>query len=163
MKFAELVCKYKWDEVCAALIHLYPNDRKNIAGLKMVFQQLQTLTHAESNMRIILEEVFDEFENGWYTCVSGKNGTLKKEENSEIFKDDKIGNQEVSYGIEFVDWKKWLGMDIDLGSISNYSETDIIAHCLWEMTFYGYTQEAIKEQSVQLEEKAGRGVSLKLT
>ena len=114
-------------------------------------------------MRIILEEVFDEFENGWYACVSGKNGTLKKEENSEIFKDDKIGNQEVSYGIEFADWKKWLGMGIDLGSISNYSETDIIAHCLWEMTFYGYTQEAIKEQSVQLEEKAGRGVSLKLT
>jgi len=163
MKFTELVCKYKWDEVCAALIHLYPNDRKNIAGFKMVFEQLQTLTHAESNMRIILEEVFDEFENGWYTCVSGKNGTLKKEENSEIFKDDKIGNQEVSYGIEFVDWKKWLGMDIDLGSISNYSETDIMAHCLWEMTFYGYTQEAIKKQSVQLEEKVGRGVSLKLT
>ena len=38
MKFAELVCKYKWDEVCAALIHLYPNDRKNIAGFKMVFE-----------------------------------------------------------------------------------------------------------------------------
>jgi hypothetical protein len=106
--------------------------------------------------------VFDEFENGWYTCVSGKNGTLKKEENPEIFKDDKIGNQEVSYGIEFVDWEEWLGMDIDPGSISNYSETDIIAHCLWEMTFYGYTQEAIKKQSAQLKEKAERGTSLKL-
>lgn len=162
MKFAELVYKYKWDEVCPALIHLYPNDQKNIAVFKMVFEQLQTLTHAESNMRIILEEVFDEFENGWYTCVSGKNGTLKKEENPEIFKDDKIGNQEVSYGIEFVDWEEQLGMDIDPGSISNYPETDIIAHCLWEMTFYGYTQEAIKKQSAQLKEKAGRGTSLKL-
>lgn len=162
MKFAELVYKYKWDEVCPALIHLYPNDQKNIAVFKMVFEQLQTLIHAESNMRIILEEVFDEFENGWYTCVSGKNGTLKKEENPEIFKDDKIGNQEVSYGIEFVDWEEWLGMDIDPGSISNYSETDIIAHCLWEMTFYGYTQEAIKKQSAQLKEKAERGTSLKL-
>ena len=120
----------------------------------MVFEQLQMLTPAESNMRIILGQVFDEFENGWYTCVSGKNGTLKKEENPEIFKDDKIGNQEVSYGIEFMDWKKWLGMDIDPGSISNYSETDIIAHCLWEMIFYGYTQEAIKKQSAQLKEKA---------
>jgi len=72
----------------------------------------------------------------------------------KIFKEDKIGNQEVSYGIEFMDWKKWLGMDIDPGSISNYSETDIIAHCLWEMIFYGYTQEAIKKQSAQLKEKA---------
>ena len=101
-----LIYSKKWDEICSALMYLYPNDQKNIARFKMVFEQLQMLTPAESNMRIILEQVFDEFENGWYTCVSGKNGTLRKEENSEIFKDDKIGNQEVSYGIEFVGWEK---------------------------------------------------------
>ncbi len=145
MKFWELVYKYKWDEICPVLISLYPNDQQNIAGFKMVFEQLRTLTLSETNMRIILEEVFDEFENEWYTCVSGRDGTLKKEENPEIFKDDKIGNQEVAYGIEFVDWEEWLGMDIDPEAISNYSETDIVAHCLWEMTFYGYTQEAIKK------------------
>lgn len=145
MKFAELVYKYKWDEISLSLMHLYPNDQKNIAGFRMAFEQLQTLTPVKTNMRIILKEVFDEFESSWYTSVSGRNGTLKKEENLEIFKDDKIGNQEVSYGIEFVDWQEWLGMDIDPESTSNYSEPDIIAHCLWEMTFYGYTQGAIKK------------------
>ena len=145
MKFVELVYKYKWDEICSVLISLYPNDQKNISGFKMVFEQLQTLMPAETNMRIILKEVFDEFENERYTCVSGVDGTLKREENPEIFKDDKIGNQEVSYGIEFTDWEEWLGMDIDPESTSNYHETDIIAHCLWEMSFYGYTQEAIKK------------------
>ena len=103
-----LIYSKKWDEICSALMYLYPNDQKNIARFKMVFGQLQMLTPAESNMRIILEQVFDEFENGWHTCISGKNGTLKKEENLEIFKDDKIGNQEVSYGIEFVGSEKWL-------------------------------------------------------
>jgi len=145
MKFVELVYKYKWDEICSVLISLYPNDQKNISGFKMVFEQLQTLMPAETNMRIILKEVFDEFENERYTCVSGVDGTLKKEENPEIFKDDKIGNQEVSYGIEFTDWEEWLGMDIDPESTLNYHETDIITHCLWEMSFYGYTQEAIKK------------------
>ena len=145
MKFAELVCKYDWGEIRPAIVRLYPNDQKNISGFKMVFEQLQTLMPAETNMRIILKEVFDEFENERYTCVSGVDGTLKREENPEIFKDDKIGNQEVSYGIEFTDWEEWLGMDIDPESTSNYHETDIIAHCLWEMSFYGYTQEAIKK------------------
>ncbi len=145
MKFAELVCKYDWGEIRPAIVRLYPNDQKNISGFKMVFEQLQTLMSAETNMRIILKEVFDEFENERYTCVSGVDGTLKREENPEIFKDDKIGNQEVSYGIEFTDWEEWLGMDIDPESTSNYHETDIIAHCLWEMSFYGYTQEAIKK------------------
>lgn len=145
MKLAELVCKYDWGEIRPAIVRLYPNDQKNISGFKMVFEQLQTLMPAETNMRIILKEVFDEFENERYTCVSGVDGTLKREENPEIFKDDKIGNQEVSYGIEFTDWEEWLGMDIDPESTSNYHETDIIAHCLWEMSFYGYTQEAIKK------------------
>jgi len=145
MKFVELMYKYKWDEICSVLISLYPNDQKNISGFKMVFEQLQTLMPAETNMRIILKEVFDEFENERYTCVSGVDGTLKKEENPEIFKDDKIGNQEVSYGIEFTNWEEWLGMDIDPESTSNYHETDIIAHCLWEMSFYGYTQKVIKK------------------
>jgi len=145
MKFVELMYKYKWDEICSVLISLYPNDQKNISGFKMVFEQLQTLMPAETNMRIILKEVFDEFENERYTCVSGVDGTLKKEENPEIFKDDKIGNQEVSYGIEFTNWEEWLGMDIDPESTSNYHETDIIAHCLREMSFYGYTQKAIKK------------------
>ena len=143
MKFVELVYKYKWDEICSVLISLYPNDQKNISGFKMVFEQLQTLMPAETNMRIILKEVFDEFENERYTCVSGVDGTLKKEENPEIFKDDKIGNQEVSYGIEFTDWEEWLG-------------TDIIAHCLWEMSFYGYTQEAIKKTIDMINRESGK-------
>jgi len=155
MKFAELVYKCKWDDIRPALIRLYPNDKENIAGFKMVFEHLQTLTPAMTNMRIVLEEVFDEFENGWYTHVCGKDGTLRKEKNPEIFKDDKIGNQEVSYGIEFTDWEEWLRMDIDSGSLSKYSETDIIVHCLWEMTFYGYTQEDIKKtiETIQQRDK----------
>ncbi len=63
MKFVELVYKYKWDEICSVLISLYTNDQKNISGFKMVFERLQTLMPAETNMRIILKEVFDEFEN----------------------------------------------------------------------------------------------------
>ncbi|MEA3416713.1 MAG: DUF6557 family protein [Thermodesulfobacteriota bacterium] len=156
MKFAELVCKYDWGEIRPAILRLYPNDQKNISGFKMVFEQLQTPMPAETNMRIILKEVFDEFENERYICVSGVDGTLKKEENPEIFKDDKIGNQEVSYGIEFTDWEEWLGMDIDPESTSNYHEPDIIAHCLWEMSFYGYTQEAIKKTIDMINRESGK-------
>ena len=155
MKFAELIYKYKWDEIWPALMHLYPNDKKNIAGFKMVFEQLQTLTPAETNMRIFIEDAFDEYENAYYTSVSGKDGTLNKESNPEVFKDDEIGNREVSYGIEFTNWAEWLGMDIDPKSLTDYSELAIIVHCIWEMTFYGYTQEAIKE-TIDTINKEGR-------
>jgi len=45
-------------------------------------------------------------------------------------------------------------MDIDHESLKKYPEVDIIGHCLWEMTFYGFTQEIIKEQLAQLEKEA---------
>jgi len=49
-----------------------------------------------------------------------------------------------------------VGMDIDPGSFSKYSAADILGHCLWEMNFYGYTQEAIRKQAKQLKEHARR-------
>ena len=154
MKLAELVCNCDWGSIRSAILRLYPDDRKNMPGFESVFQRLQALTPAITNMRIVLEEVLDDDENERYTDVCGKDGTLKKEENPEIFKDNQIGNQEVSYGIEFVEWEEWIGMDIDSGSLSKYSVSDILAHCLWEMTFYGYTQEAIRKQAKQLKERA---------
>ncbi|MBT9133171.1 MAG: hypothetical protein DDT33_01707 [Firmicutes bacterium] len=72
-------------------------------------------------------------------------GSLNKESDPEHFKDDEIRNQEVSYGIEFTGWAEWLGMEIDQDSFSKYSESGIIGHCLWEMTFYGFTQDDIKK------------------
>lgn len=42
--------------------------------------------------------------------------------------------------------------------IDKYKWDDVystfIGHCLWEMTFYGFTQEKIKKQLVQLEKEA---------
>ncbi len=32
-------------------------------------------------------------------------------------------------------------------------ETDIVAHCVWEMTFYGFTQEKIAETRAELERR----------
>jgi len=128
--------------------------KKNIEGFRQVFEQLQTIKPVETTTRIFIEDVFDEYENEYYTSVSGKDGTLNKESNPEIFKDDEIGNQEVSYGIEFIDWAEWLDMDIDPESLSKYSELDIIVHCLWEMTFYGYTQEDIKETIDTIHQKS---------
>lgn len=69
-----------------------------------------------------------------YVDVSGRK--LKPETNS-------ISD---SYAIEFVKWEKWLGMDLAPETLDNFSELEIIAHCLFEMTFCGYEQEEIQEQ-----------------
>jgi hypothetical protein len=105
-------------------------------------------------MRICIERVLDEFTGEYYASVSGKDGTLMKELEDippEMVKDDAIGNREVSYAIEFTDWAEWLGMEIDLETLLSYSEVDILGHCLWEMTFCGYSPEDVKRAMEEIE------------
>ena len=145
MKFKDLIDKYNWDDVYSTFMQLYPDQEKNIEGYKQVFEELHTMKSVETKMRIVIEDIFDEYDKEYYTHISGKDGTLNKESDPEHFKDDEIGNQEVSYAIEFTDWVEWIAMDIDPESLVKYSELDIIAHCFWEMTFCGLTQEDIRK------------------
>jgi len=154
MKFKDLIDKYKWDDVYSTFMQLYPDQEKNIEGHKRVLEELRTLEPVETKMCIVIEDVFDEYDKEYYAHVSGKDGTLNKESDPEHFKDDEVGNQEVLNAIEFTDWGEWLAMEIEQESLSKYSELDIIGHCLWEMTFYGFTQEKIKKQLAQLEKEA---------
>lgn len=145
MKFVELVQKYVWNDLYPALLQLYPDQEKSLEGYRQVFETLQSLTPVETKMRVYIERVHDEITDEDYDSVCGKDGTLI---------DDTMGNQEVTYAIEFTDWAEWLGMDIDPETLSNYTEVDILAHCLWEMTFFAYSREDIKK--VMAEIKHGR-------
>lgn len=154
MKFKELIDKYNWDDVRSTLLQLYSNQEKNIEGYEQIFEELRTLEPVETKLRIVIEDVFDEYDKKYYVDVSGKDGTLNKESEPEYFKNDEVCNQEISYGIEFTDWAQWLVMDIDPESLLKYSGLDIIGHCLWEMTFYGFTQENIKETIDEIDKSA---------
>ena len=160
MKFKELLYKYNWDDIQFTLLQLYPDQERNIDGYRQVFETLQTITpvgevSATSPMRICIESAFDEDKGEYYASVSGKDGTLMKEQKDippEVLKDDDIGNQEVSYAIEFTDWAERLGMEKDPETQSNYSEVGILGHCLREMTFCGYTREDIKRAMDEIEQ-----------
>jgi len=94
---------------------------------------LNFLQPEESDMNIVFTEcdcdMDEESEIKTYVDVSGR----KKEKDKNSMTD--------SYAIEFVEWKKWLGMDLENETMNNFNELEIIAHCLYEMTFYGYTRE----------------------
>ena len=147
MKLNRLVATKSWEEVGAALVRLYPDQEKGMEGYRYVFETLKTLTPSETIMRICIEAAVDEDTGDTYHDVSAKDGTLHKEQSDvpEQFRQGDRGEQEVSYGIELTDWAEWLGMEIDPDTLTRYAEPDIIAHCLWEMTFFGYTLEDIRQ------------------
>jgi len=153
MKFKQLIDKYSWGDVWSTFRKLYSDQEKNCEGYKQVFSELRTIKPVETKMRIVIEDVPEEGNQESYVHVSGKDGTLKKAIHSKHFKNDGMGNQEESFAIEYTPWKKWLGMKIDPLSSERYSEDEIIAHCLWEMTFAGFDQASIKKQINELKRR----------
>ena len=139
MKFFELIKSNNWLSTELTLLALYPDQQKMLDEYRNVFEKLQITEPAPyDELEIVLTE-YDcdpnfESEKETYVDVSGQ---------KKIPDPDSITN---GYAIEFLEWDKWLGMDLAPETIKNFSDLEIIAHCLFEMTFVDYEEEAIQQQ-----------------
>jgi hypothetical protein len=55
------------------------------------------------------------------------------------------------YGLDLEPWEKWLAIRVPDSLLEKMTPAEIVAHCVWEMTFYGFTQEKIAEFRTELE------------
>lgn len=156
MKLAEAIEKVSWAEMKACLLWNYADAEKSMAGHEMVFRNLGKLKPTSTTMRIVIRKTFREgLDEEPFTEVVGKDGTLNKE--LEDFKylnksdDSEYANSEVEYALDFQPWEEWLGMEVDSATYQKYAYPEILAHCLWEMTFMGFDQHAIREEKQELE------------
>lgn len=143
MKLNALIKSYNWLSIELTLLCLYPDQENMTDEYRNVFEKLENLEPEDSDMNIVLTE-YDcdpnfESEKETYIDVSGRNNEK-----------DPNGLTE-SYALEFVEWNKWLGMDLAPETTTNFSELEIIAHCLYEMTFLGYDENEIKEERESLD------------
>lgn len=139
MEFQNLIKSHNWLSVELTLINLYPEQKELIDDYKKVFENLQTLDAEIDEMLIVLKEYHYENEDDiYFKTYVDVSGRKLGEKNYDSMTD--------SYAIEFIKWEKWLGMSLAPETIENFSELEIIAHCLFEMTFCGYEQEEIQEE-----------------
>jgi len=47
-----------------------------------------------------------------------------------------------SYSALAIPWNIFVGYNIEKETLEKYSKEDIIGHCLWEMTYFGFTEKA---------------------
>jgi hypothetical protein len=139
MKFKDLIKSHSWLSIEMTLLNLYPDQKEMVDGYKSVFESLQIMEPVNNEMLIVLTE---------YEC------DIAEENDPKSTYVDVSGRKSVpdttsiagGYAIEFVKWEKWLGMVLAPETLENFGELEIIAHCLFEMTFCGYEQEEIQEQ-----------------
>jgi len=132
MTLKELIHTYKWETISTQFLECYPEAEKDLEGYKMVFEKLKAMEQQLIAMAIIISKEEDVTDDDQFIDVAG------------IHTHPKNIEENYPQGIEFLPWRQWLGMDIHTDSLANFSEQEIIVHCLYEMTFEGFNEENIK-------------------
>ena len=127
--FRDIVKTCSFKSVKESLLSLYPEQKKNINGYKDVFETLRLMRPRYNNEGMLIDIRRVGKGKNAYFAVSG---ICLKEDVQQL------------YALEYTPWSKWLGYEVDQATLKKMPGEDIVAHCLWEMTFVGFTQKEIR-------------------
>ena len=133
MTLNELLETTPWQDIAIALVTAYPNQRKLLEGYQIVFETLKLMDPKDSDLT--LNVVYDDSysEDGGHDVYG--------------IKADKPDER---WGLLFVSWAEWRGMELAPETISAYSHSQIAALCLFEMTFFGFTEDKREQENQKL-------------
>jgi putative addiction module component (TIGR02574 family) len=57
------------------------------------------------------------------------------------------------YGLSLSPWEEWLAVEVPEPLRATMPAAEIAAHCIWDMTFHGWTQEQIAKERAELDRR----------
>ncbi len=138
IKFHEIIKSNTWLSIELTFLRLYPDQKEHFENYEMVYETLKFLQPLQMDVDITLYQYYDDDGQSSVVDVSGIN---LYPEPSDITN---------GLAIEFTAWDKWLGMGIDPLTLKEFSEPEIICHCLDEMTYAGFDQKEIQSGFAKL-------------
>lgn len=155
MTFAELISSTRWAEVKAALHWLFPDEQEYLPDYQRVFSALRRMKPRPSPMRIGIERRptagLDEEQ---VPEVIGRNGTFNRDRDDfqhlGTHATPEYGAEETVWGLSLESWSAWLGMPIEPATLAEYSPAQVVAYCLNEMTFHGFSEAEVRNFSEDL-------------
>lgn len=138
MRFLDLVMQCDWSAVWHSFQSDYPSLSKGESVYRDVFHDLIAMEPVVSPLAIIVEWVEDGEDS--FHHVSAIEGFDSSTLSSE------------RYSIGLTEWGEWLGMRVTQSTMDAYSTSQIVAHCLWEMTWFGADLEAVRSARDQIRE-----------
>ena len=103
-----------------------------------MYEALKFLQPINSEIEIVLSPYHSEEGEPTVVDVYGRNPNPEPEDINDAL------------AIEFTSWDRWLGMHIDPLTLKEFSEPEIICHCLNEMTYAGFEEEEIQAEFSKL-------------
>jgi len=161
MIFKDLINKHNWQDVKDTLERIYKDEDDNIDDYLPVFLRLKEMEGMETDITLYIEpfevdpdEMEDGLTNHGHHHVYGKHPYPPDEEEYVVPEFIRIIGREPDeeseadlsflkilrcdkYGLEYLHWGGWLNFVISEETLSRYSELEITAYCIYEMTWCG--------------------------
>jgi len=134
LNLKKLVETTPWSEVWVELLRNYQHVKKQKPGYQEVFEKLQLIEIIESDLVLGIKP-YDE---------DGNKGVDIAAYNDEC---------PAGYSMTFSPWGEWLGLPIFHKTLEELSHAEILAHCLYRMTWMGGSDEDVQESAKELKEK----------
>ena len=132
VRLYDIIMSVEFDNVFPYIYKWYHDQERSRNGYEIVFNKLRSMApkrHQLNDLYINIEK-FEE---------DGR-------EVSNVTGIDIIKNDGCHYAIEFVPWVDWVSMFITQETLNTMSYEEIVAGCLYEMTFFGFNEDEIKEE-----------------
>ena len=143
MTLKQLIGRHSWLNIEAALCNEYPAERKNIDAYETVYHQLLLMPESGTDLQLVLQQIWqteDNNHNESYVDVVGKKQTPHIAD----------ADLAIGYALDFTPWAEWLAMPVSSKTLQCFPEAEIIAHCLWEMTFHSFDENVIQDEKARL-------------
>lgn len=120
-----------FESVFSRLIFWFSDQEKSKDAYKTVFDNLLRMSQNKHNLNDLFIKIeTDKDLDCEYMDVYGV----------------KYNKSNIRYGLSFMSWSDWITMFIDNDTINSFSNEDIVAGCLYEMTFFGFSEEKVLDK-----------------
>lgn len=138
MNLANIIHNHHWLSIKQILCRIDSEQRHFMDEYKRVFLELKELELEESPIILIIERHWEEGEPTIYAHSYGFDPRIPKTDPTQYV------------ALEWTSWSKWLGFEIHPDAIDEWTELEIISHCMLEMTLDGFTQNEISKTRNQI-------------
>lgn len=144
----EIIKLVKWKDVKRAIKFHYPTDKNDYEGLFYDLAKMPKVK-VKNNEYLNIQGGFD-IKSEWFKKYGKKYlEDLAKGDEKTYYKIDMkiippLQNNHIYYSISFIPWKKLVNMKINPDTLLNFTLEDIIAHFIWEITYYGNEKQMNK-------------------
>lgn len=139
MRLADVVARTEWHSVLGMLSLHYPASRGSEERYERAFCEIQSLTPVDTRLTLHLDITQDPDEpEACPIYVYGTDGSYFSGQDDVLEAEKTLAR----IGLAYTPWEEWLGMQIG-SDLPGYTDAEIAAHCLFEMTSLGFSRSAV--------------------